>query len=94
VHIKRIIIPAYILDKLHWKHRVTEDEVYELLRGRPKLRFVERGDVEGEDLYMALGQTESGRYLTVFFLYKTSQDALIVSGRDMARHERKLYGKK
>lgn len=94
MRIRRIIIPAYVLDKLHWKHRLTEDEVYELLRGRPKVRFVEKGDVEGEDLYMALGRTEPGRYLTIFFIYKMSQDAVIVSGRDMARHERKLYAKK
>ena len=44
---------------------------------------------EGEDLYAALGRTESGRYLIVFFIYKLSGEAFILSARDMDDKERK-----
>jgi uncharacterized DUF497 family protein len=43
---------------------------------------------------LALGQTEAGRYLTVLFIHKKSKEALILSARDMAEKERKLYGRK
>ena len=94
MHIIRIIIPAYVLDKLHWKHHVVEEEVYELLGGEPKIDFVEKGDVAGENVYLALGQTESGRYLSVFFIYKKNKEALVLSARDMARKERRYYAKR
>ena len=83
-----------IVDKLKWKHNLTPDEVEEIFQGKPKFLKKVKGKVEGEDLYNALGQTESGRYLTVFFIYKNSQQALIVTARDMNQKERKYYGKK
>ena len=94
MHIERIIIPAYVLNKLGWKHHVSETEVHEILNRKPKIYFLEKGDVAGEDVYLALGQTESGRYLSIFFIYKKNKNALILSARDMTKKERKLYGKK
>ena len=64
------------------------------IAARRKFRFVEKGEREGEDVYMALGQTEGGRYLTVLFIHKATNEALILSARDMAEKERKLYGRK
>lgn len=70
------------------------------MRNQPKFRFVEKGHQEGEDVYMALSQTEEGRFLTTLFIYKPVTDekkrpeALILSARDMADKERKLYGRK
>jgi uncharacterized DUF497 family protein len=43
---------------------------------------------------MALGQTDAGRYLAVLFIHKESNDALILSARDMSEKERRRYGKK
>jgi uncharacterized DUF497 family protein len=43
---------------------------------------------------VALGRTDAGRYLSVLFIYKLSKEALILSARDMARKERRIYGKK
>lgn len=63
----------------------------EVLKNRPQFRFVEKGHRKGEDVYAALGQTNSGRYMTVFFVYKASNQALIVSTRDMTKSERKKY---
>lgn len=83
-----------VIDKLLWKHHVTTDEVEEVFSLSPRYRFLERGNVEGEDLYSALGRTEAGRYLTVYFLHKVTGEALVISARDMTKKERKLYGKK
>jgi uncharacterized protein len=58
------------------------------------VRFREKGHRKGEDLYLAMGQTSSGRYLTIFFIRKPRSGALIISARDMDNKERKLYGKK
>lgn len=55
---------------------------------------MEKGERVGEDVYAALGRTAAGRYLIVFFIYKTTKQALILSARDMADKERKLYGRK
>jgi len=83
-----------VVDKLAWKHRVTIDEVEEVFRRLPRYRFLEKGDVAGEDLYAALGQTEAGRYLVVYFIYKVTAEALVLSARDMTRKEKKSYAKK
>ena len=83
-----------VVDKLLAKHNVTTDEVGEVFSHGPRYRFIETGDVEGEDLYAALGQTASGRYLIVYFVHKTTGDALVISARDMTRNERRSYAKK
>jgi len=82
-----------VVDKLSWKHNITTDEVEEIFDSSPRYRFIESGDVEGEDLYAALGQTEAGRYVIVYFVHKKTGEALIVSARDMTRKERRTYGK-
>jgi uncharacterized DUF497 family protein len=63
------------------------------LRTKPKFRFVEKGERETEDVYMALGQTDASRYLTVLFIHK-NKEALILSARNMAEKERRMYGRK
>ena len=94
MNIEGIIWLRNVVDKLVIKHHVETDEVEEVLIGKPKFRFVEKGERAGEGVYMALGQTEAGRYLTILFIYKTSKEALILSARDMAEKERRLYGRK
>ena len=94
MNIEGIIWLRTIVDKLAFKHHVGTDEVEEVFDGKPKFRFVEKGEREGENVYMALGQTEAGRYLTVLFIYKKTKEALILSARDMAEKERKMYGRK
>ncbi len=88
-----IFLPA-IVDKLDWKHNVNPDEVMEVLFGQPFYRKVQKGHIPGEDVYSALGQTKSGRYLIVFFVYKKTHEALILSARDMDRKERRQYERK
>jgi hypothetical protein len=92
--IKEIILLPSIIDKLIWKHHVSEQEVREALRNRPKFLKIEKGSVDDEDLYSALCRTNQGRYLIIFFIHKKTNDALIISARDMNDHERKKYEKK
>ena len=83
-----------IVDKLAYKHSLFPDEVEEVFFNRPRFCFMEKGRIAGEDLYMALGQTDAGRYLSVFFIRKEGRLALIISARDMDTKERKRYGRK
>jgi uncharacterized DUF497 family protein len=80
-----------IIEKLEQKHGVQQDEVREVFADRPLFRFVEKGLQPGENLYAASGQTEAGRYLIVFFVYKKNRRALIVSARDMTPTEGRGY---
>jgi uncharacterized protein len=80
-----------VVEKLATKHKVTEDEVEEVFFNLPQFRFVEVGYRAGEDLYAALGQTDAGRYLIIFFIQKPGHLALILSARDMDARERKRY---
>ena len=83
-----------IVEKIKRKHNVSQDEMREIFRNSQHFRFVEKGHYREENVYSALGQTDAGRYLTVFFLYKKNRQALIVSARDMTDAERKRYEKK
>jgi len=62
--------------------------------GSCRVFLKEKGEIEGEHLYNALGRTESGRYLSVFFIRKLGNKALIVTARGMNRSERRRYAKK
>ena len=92
--IEGVIWLSQVVDKLAAKHQVDTSEVEQALSNRPKVRFVEKGTRKGEDVYIALGQTDAGRYLAVLFIYKKAKEALILSARDMAAKERRQYGKK
>lgn len=83
-----------VIDKLAWKHYLKADEIVELFDNRPRFERAERGHRPGEDLYTASGQTDAGRYLIVFFVYKQDGRALIVTARDMTQKERRRYGRK
>jgi len=82
------------VEKLERKQQVSTDEVEEVFRNLPRFDFVTKGHVAGEDVYWALGQTDAGRYLTIFFIYKRGGKAMPISARDMNTKERKRYGKK
>ncbi len=92
--IKGIIWLEKIVEKLELKHNVRQHEVKEIFVNKPKFRRVEKGHRPGEDVYYAAGQTNSGRYLIIFFVYKNDGRALILSGRNMTRPERKRHGRK
>jgi uncharacterized DUF497 family protein len=94
VKINGLIWLAEIVEKLAWKHQVQQEEVREVFRCQSRYRFVEKGHRRGENVYVAQGKTEAGRYLNVFFVYKADRRALILSARDMTPTEKRTYGKK
>ena len=91
--INRVTIVRTFVEKIERKHQVTTDEIREVFDNFPHFRKLEKGHIAGEDVYGAYGQTSGGRYLSVFFVYKLSQDALVISARNMDRKERKRYVK-
>lgn len=80
-----------IVEKLFLKHKVDKNEVREIMNSQPFFLFAEKGHQKGENVYAAFGQTETGRYLAVFFIHKKSKEALILSARDMTKSERRIY---
>lgn len=92
--ITEIIWLNSFVQKIERKHAVRLGEVDQLFANRPRIQFAESGKVPGEDLYSARGQSDSGRYLVVFFLYKGRGRALVISARDMDEREKKSYAKK
>jgi len=94
LRIAKVEIDPEVLEKLEVKHHVDADEVHEVLEGKPRIEFAQTGYIPGEDVYLALGQTQAGRYLSIFFIFKTDGTALVISGRDMAKKERPRYGHK
>lgn len=83
-----------IIEKLETKHHVSQDEVEEVFFNAARYRFVESGHRPDEDVYSAGGQTDSGRYLIVFFIHKTGNTALILTARDMDSKERRRHERK
>lgn len=91
MEIYEVVWRNQFVEKLAIKHNVSTDEVEEVLFGRPFVRFWQKGDVAGDDLYLAYGQTSAGRYLVVFFISKLYQTVLPISARDMTSSERRYY---
>ncbi len=85
---------ADVIDKLEQKHAVRKTEVESVFADLPIFNRIEKGNVKGEDLYRALGKTASGRYLVIFFIYKMTREALVISARDMTEKERRHYAKR
>ena len=91
MRIEGIIWFDEIIEKLEWKHNVQPREVTEVFVNKPQFRFVEKGHRSGENVYAAMGQTYTGRYLIVFFIYKRDKRAFILSARNMTDRERRIY---
>ena len=86
-----VIWKYQFIEKIATKHEITTSEIEQLLFGNPHVRKVERGRVRGENVYLAYGCTEAGRYLVVLFIYKHANSALPISARNMSKSERKYY---
>jgi uncharacterized DUF497 family protein len=84
VEIETVLWLGSIVETLADNDSVETIEVEEVFKNRPKITFVEKGKRRGEDVYLALGQTNSGRYLALLFIYKNPKQALILNARDMS----------
>jgi hypothetical protein len=94
VKIIDILLKDDVIDKLIWKHNISELELRQVFNNQPNIRFIEKGKIKGEHLYVASGRTDAGRYLLIFFIMKKNKNALIVTARDMKERERRKYAKK
>ena len=94
MQIDEIIWLSQFVEKLASKHGVTTTEVEEILTNRPYFRFVSKGNRPGENVYSAMGQTDTGRYLIVIFILKAHHRVLVISARDMSRTEQRNYEKR
>ena len=92
MRVEGIIWLEHIVEKLAAKHRLATEEVEEVLARARSFRRIERGDVAGEDVCATVGQTAAGRDVIVFFVYKRSRQALVISARDATVRERDRYG--
>ena len=90
--ISQIVWKDQFVDKIEVKHGVLTDEVEEVMFGKPHIRCSQKGHIKGEDLYIAYGQSNAGRYLIVFFIRKKTA-AMPISARDMSDSEEKYYAK-
>jgi hypothetical protein len=50
MQIKGFVWLEDIVEKLWWKHQVTQQEVLEVFANRPKIHFVEKGHYPGDDM--------------------------------------------
>lgn len=91
MRLNEVIWRDVFVEKLEVKHGVTSDEAEQVLFSRPHVRRAQKGRVKGEDLYVAYGKTNEGRYLVVFFIRKYQAAALPISARDMTTSERSYY---
>nr|BAL58439.1 hypothetical conserved protein [Candidatus Acetothermum autotrophicum] len=91
VRIYEIIWKEQFVEKIIRKHGVTPSEVEQALLSKPYIRKAEKGQVKGEDVYVAYGQTRSGRYLLVFFINKRRGAVMPISARDMNSKQRRVY---
>jgi len=90
MNVRDILISQDIADKIHSKHAVSEQEVYEIFENEEELVWIRRSQTMS-GRYVAYGRTMGGRYLFVPFELDKENVAHIVSAREMDEAERRLY---
>ncbi len=80
-----------IVEKIEVKHHVVQNEVRDLFANQPQFRRVEKGHRPGEHVHSPVGQTDAGRYLATYFVYKRNRRALVLSAGDMTPAERRKH---
>ncbi len=93
--------PRFVFTEFEWdsgniehlwkRHEVAPDEVEEVFAG--PFRWRKGSTRKGLQYYVGLGQTQSGRYLAVFFQIKKPCIVRAASSRPMSSAERKWYDK-
>ena len=96
MRVYEVIWKDRFVEKIKSKHNVATEEVeHVLFSSSAHFCKVQKGRIKGEDLYVAYGKTEMGRYLVVFFIFKRRRNATLpISARDMSISERRYYEQK
>lgn len=88
LYIESLEIDDHILDKIESRHGVSFKEVEQACLS--EARHVRRSK---EGLYKLFSRTEAGRYILVVLVNLGGGCWKIVTAREMADNERRLYGK-
>lgn len=72
------------------RHNVTRQEVYEVCFANHYSRRVGRGN-RHRRRYMVIGQSEAGRYLTVFVDFQSRGIFYPITARDASENERRRF---
>ena len=75
------------------RHEVSQAECEQLFLNRPIVVTFDEDHSKLEQRFVALGQADSGRQLTVVFTIRGSSRR-VISGRPMSRRERGIYAKR
>jgi hypothetical protein len=78
-------------DKNRRRHEVRQAEAEQALLNTPLIVSATAKRTSAEVRFIALGQTEAGRLLTVVFTVRGTR-IRVISARAMSRAERKTYG--
>ncbi|WP_394295698.1 BrnT family toxin [Candidatus Methanoperedens nitratireducens] len=76
---------------MRYKHNVTVTDVEDVFKNKPKFRRGPAGNYVKENIYYALGSTDTNRLLFVVFIFKRTNEALIISAREMDIKEKLMY---
>ncbi len=71
-------------------HQVKKTESEQVFLNQPLIVF-DTYSQNDEKRYLALGATNSGRFLTIVFTIRKKKLIRVISARDMSRKERKVY---
>ncbi len=77
-------------EKIQKKHRVSVSECEEVFWNKPLDMARDESHSQTEDRFGALGRTNEGRLLALFFTIRGSK-IRVISARDMSKKERKVY---
>lgn len=73
------------------RHEIQQVEAEQALLNTPLVLDATSRHAAAEPRYIALGQTDAGRLLTVVFTVRGSR-VRVISARAMSKQERKVYG--
>jgi uncharacterized protein len=73
------------------RHEVQQAEAEQALLNTPLVVNVTTRHAAAEPRYLALGQTDAGRLLTIVFTVRGTR-IRVISARAMSKSERKIYG--
>lgn len=90
MNITELLVTEEIEDKLYAKHRVSVDELYEVI-WNDEDQVMLRHSQKVRGTYTAYGRTLAGRYLMIAFRLLEGGIAKVLTARDMDMAERQLY---
>ena len=82
-----------VVDKLLWKHNVTTDEAEQVFSGSPRFASLRPATLTVKTRMRRSARPKPATTV-VFFVHKTTGDAMVISAREMTKKERKAYAKK